>query len=405
VAKLSKWLRDYTAVPDGLTRGDARWYPAGCYVYPFGGLYHFFFIFVFWGLGVGYLAWLNVVSSAVYLIGTWLHRRGYITTVAMVAAVEIAVHAVVVSLGIGWGAGFHYYMLLLPIVYPVGMSERPAVKLAVVLGSALAYVSTFLHLQSSPPWTQLSPSVVSVLAALNVAGFFVMPATIAWVIGTFVQRSDEALAAQHQRSEDLLHNILPVPIADRLKTEGATIADGFDSASVLFADIVDFTVFSSKATAREVVELLNEVFSKVDGLVDQYGLEKIKTIGDAYMVAAGVPDPRPDHAETLAKFALDLRAAMRTLRDGSLELRIGIHSGPVVAGVLGTRKFSYDLWGDTVNTASRMESHGTAGQIQVSEQTHTLLASTFDLEERGVIDVKGKGPMKTWYLRSLPSPD
>jgi class 3 adenylate cyclase len=204
-----------------------------------------------------------------------------------------------------------------------------------------------------------------------------------------------------------LTNVMPGPIAERLKAREELIADGVDGASVLFADIVGFTSLSARLSPDEVVRLLDGVFTRLDALVDQFGLEKIKTIGDAYMVAAGIPTPRDDHATALARFALAARdelAAHNLSSDTPLELRIGINSGPVVAGVIGRRRFLYDLWGDTVNTASRMESHGLPGRIQITDATRAQLDGQFACTDRGVIDVKGKGPTPTWFLEAERAP-
>ena len=219
-------------------------------------------------------------------------------------------------------------------------------------------------------------------------------------------RSGE-LAAAHARSERLLTNVLPVPIADRLKDREDVIADRFEAASVLFADIVGFTGLSARLPPEQVVRLLDGLFSRLDGLVDEFEVEKIKTIGDAYMVAAGIPVPRADHAHVLARFALAARedlAARNLTSDAPVQLRIGISSGPVVAGVIGRRRFLYDLWGDTVNTASRMESHGIPGRIQITDATRALLGEQFVCTDRGVIDLKGKGPTHTWILEDEQPP-
>jgi guanylate cyclase len=212
---------------------------------------------------------------------------------------------------------------------------------------------------------------------------------------TFARERDIAQA----RVEALLLNILPEEIAQRLQAEPNPIADHFDHASILFADVVDFTPLASRLDAREVVGMLDRLFTAFDELVDRYDVEKIKTIGDCYMAAAGVPRPRPDHAHALAGLALEMRECARTCLPGSdLKLRIGISSGPVVAGVIGRRRFLYDLWGDTVNMASRMESHGTSDQIQITRPTWELLRDGFVTEPIGLIDVKGKGNVETWRL-------
>jgi PAS domain S-box-containing protein len=210
------------------------------------------------------------------------------------------------------------------------------------------------------------------------------------------------LRKEQKKTESLLLNILPEPIAYRLKkTKGVLIADKFEEATIMFADIVNFTQISTTMPATKLVCLLNEIFSTFDKLTEKHGLEKIKTIGDAYMVAAGIPTPRLDHAEAIAEMALDMLSAIKALNvelGTKFDLRIGINSGPVVAGVIGTKKFIYDLWGNSVNTASRMESHGIPGRIQVSIYTYQLLEDIYDFEDRGPIEIKGQGEMRTYLL-------
>jgi len=224
------------------------------------------------------------------------------------------------------------------------------------------------------------------------------------LLALFAKQRHDALAAlrvEQDKAETLLLNILPRSIAEKLKSDTQTIADSFSSASILFADVVDFTPLSQRLPAADVVGMLDRLFSYFDLLAERYGLEKIKTIGDCYMVAAGVPTPRADHAQAIARMALDMREAMGdadAVGDLGLELRIGINSGPVVAGVIGRKRFLYDLWGDAVNTASRMESHGSPGRIQITRATHELLQDEFVCESRGTLEVKGKGAMETWYL-------
>jgi PAS domain S-box-containing protein len=213
--------------------------------------------------------------------------------------------------------------------------------------------------------------------------------------------AEEALRYQQEQSELLLLNILPAPIAQRLKLQESTIADSFAEVTVLFADIVGFTQLSADTSPTELVELLNKIFSAFDRLSELHGLEKIKTIGDAYMVVGGLPMPRSDHAQAIADMALDMQDAIALFNvknAKNFQIRVGISTGPVVAGVIGIKKFIYDLWGDTVNTASRMESHGLAGRIQVTTSTYELLRNQYIFEERGLIHVKGKGEMTTYLL-------
>lgn len=217
--------------------------------------------------------------------------------------------------------------------------------------------------------------------------------------------TDVTAARQVERAkaetERLLLNILPPPIADRLRSGEKVIADRFDDATLLIADIVGFTEMSSGMSADQVVELLNDIFSVCDALVDRHGLEKVKTIGDAYMVVGGVPVAQADHVQRVADFALDMAAAVDGLQEGRsrrVDFRIGINRGPVVAGVIGSKRTIYDVWGDTVNTASRMEMLGEPGRIHVTDEVHDRLADSYEFESRGQIEVKGKGALPTWFL-------
>ena len=279
-----------------------------------------------------------------------------------------------VALATAWAAGHRRWSLLVAAWYVIG---------------PLAYALSQLSQETRTPLTLLGDAVsnAAMFAAVLVLGEAV--------------RSRRALALEQERSERLLLNVLPAPIAARLKAGEAVIADAFPEVTVLFADLVDFTRRSRRIGPAQVVQALNELFSAFDRLAQRHGLEKIKTIGDAYMVAGGLPQPRPDHAEAIAEMALGIReeVAHRTDPSGQpLQVRIGIDTGPVEAGVIGTAKFSYDLWGDTVNTASRMESHGVAGCIQVTARTYQRLRDGYQFQRRGPISVRGMGEMVTYFL-------
>ena len=203
------------------------------------------------------------------------------------------------------------------------------------------------------------------------------------------------LSYERARAERLLLNVLPAEVAAELKEHGKTRARRFESVSVLFADLVGFTPLSASMDPEEMVDLLNDVFTHFDDLADRYGCEKIRTIGDGYMVAAGVPVPRADHAQALAAMALEM---LEHMRSSPMSIRIGINTGPAVAGVIGTSKFQYDVWGDTVNTASRMESHGAPNKIHVTGSVRAALSDQYQFEPRGIISIKGKGEMETFFL-------
>ena len=218
-----------------------------------------------------------------------------------------------------------------------------------------------------------------------------------------VRARDNALAL----SEGLLLNVLPKPIADRLKRDRGVIAESHPAVTVMFADLVDFTPFTQRTAPDRVVDVLNEIFSAFDRLAERHGLEKVKTMGDSYMAAGGLPQPRPDHAEAVADMALDMLSELQRLCERlglGLQLRIGIASGPVVVGVIGRQKFTYDLWGDTVNTASRMESNGIPGRIQVTEAVYQALRTAYRFQARGEIEVKGRSRMRTYLLEGRLAP-
>jgi guanylate cyclase len=259
----------------------------------------------------------------------------------------------------------------------------------------LAFVGLVILSALLPPHANnLSPATVMFFFAINIFGV----ASLVFLMVSYFVGQKNAFQA---KSEALLLNILPKEIAAILKDEQRIIADHYDGASVLFADMVNFTPMSAEMTPVEMVELLNEIFSHFDGLVEKYNLEKIKTVGDCYMVAAGVPRPRPDHAQVLTRLALEMQVFIksRTFRASRpVDFRIGLNSGPVLAGVIGRKKFIYDLWGDAVNTASRMESHGAGGAIQITHATYDLIKDDFACEPRGTVNVKGKGDMDVWFV-------
>lgn len=351
-------------------------------------------------------------------------------------------------------SGFSLYNLVLVLIYPQIRKKIPitkflsvAVTVQLLLGLIAPFAVSFLlgsfvrlgypafamimplaslvfHPKRVPLWTGLS--IVMIVTGVVMEPYLSFdPNLPQWVVSSWflgatlgsllvaigmlyylMQQRDLAmslLAAEQQKSENLLLNILPPEIAEILKREEATkkmVAEQFDGATILFADVVNFTPLSAGMAPNELVSILNEVFSMFDDLVEEYGLEKIKTIGDCYMVAAGVPRPRADHAIVQTQLALDMRelVSQRKFQGQQLSFRIGLNSGPVVAGVIGRKKFIYDLWGDAVNTASRMESHGAPNAIQITRATYEQIRDRFTCEPRGKITVKGKGEMEIWHV-------
>jgi class 3 adenylate cyclase len=289
--------------------------------------------------------------------------------------------------GFAASSGVSLWALTAPLGALLFVGTRPAVPWFVVYLALLA-ASTVLE-----PFLEPATIPEPVRLALFAANVSAVSLVAYLLLQFFVRERDR----EHARSERLLLTVLPAPISARLKRRERVIADRFPEATVLFADIVGFTPIAAGLDPERLVALLDEVFSTFDALADDRGLEKIKTIGDAYMVAGGIPVPREDHCEAVVDMALAMLAECGARPDG-LRLRIGIDTGTVVAGVIGRRKFIYDLWGDTVNMASRMESHGVPGRIQVTSRVVDRLHGRYPFEPRGRIEVKGKGSMDTWLL-------
>lgn len=362
---------------------------------------HLLYTALFALLGVHQMVLANLLSLPLYVLAWALTRRGRYLSTVLVAMAELLYHQTLAVHYLGWDAGLQYFLLVLPPIIFSLPAGRNLLKAALVLGASLGFLALLIALADATPVHAIDPRALSVLNVVSVVTVFGLLGFFAGSNTSATESAERRLREEYQRAETLLHNILPVPIAERLKRSHGVIADGFPDASVLFADIVGFTDLSACRSPEALVAMLNDLFSGFDGLVERHGLEKIKTIGDAYMVAAGIPAPIADHATVLADLALDMQAMIARKNrelETPLQMRIGIHSGPVVAGVIGRTKFIYDLWGDTVNVAARMESHGVIGQIQVTSATHAKLERSYQFESRGAIEVKGKGPMEVFLL-------
>lgn len=349
------------------------------------------------GLPVGIL---SVITTLVYLAIPQLYRFGELVA-PVVFAVMAYILITVVALYVGTRSGMQFYYLVGAsiIVLVLGTDHIVIASVLAVVGGGLTVAVQYLAPETNatqPPWAYTYGFVLSIASA-----WFMVIATV-WFSLRETSRAERVIEAEYHRSEALLANILPETIAERLKDQPQqVIADKYDDASVLFADIAGFTRRASEITPTALVGFLDRLFTQMDALVDQHGLEKIKTSGDSYMVVSGVPEPRPDHLEALANLALDIADAVAGLQDSrgrAIPLRIGLAVGPVVAGVVGARKFFYDVWGDAVNVAARMETTDVEGRIQVAQDVYDRLRDTFVFEERGDIDIKGKGVMHTWYL-------
>jgi class 3 adenylate cyclase len=339
---------------------------------------------------------------ALFLLWPMIAARNLLAAWIFGATLAVVVQAILVWL-LGRGSGLHLYFLSIPVIAIVCFGTRHAGWLAgLVVTCAAAMVCSQMFLTEPAPFIRASDGLLTFLqvSALVVVTCF---ATLGVFVGFIhADRAERSLELEYARSEDLLYSLLPREIAARLKAEPhTTIADSLPNVAIVFADIANFTPLSIRLDPQEIVELLNTVFTEFDALADRHRMEKIKTIGDAYMVAAGMPNSVGDPAHRAADMALDMLKVARTsaaFLPYGFEIRIGLHVGPVVAGVIGNRKLFYDVWGETVNTASRMETCSAPGRILVTPAAHAQLGSDFTFERRGEIDVKGIGPMETWWL-------
>jgi class 3 adenylate cyclase len=346
---------------------------------------------------------LQVVYAVGYLPTLWLNHRGH--HIAATTWLLLGSHLLAVSQVLVEGNGFDVHLFFMLHTMMPFLLYPPRHNAAMFTLSALAGLDMVVVVGFGDRLPHFGPVIapeqLRLLRPILLGGLFATLAACAHYARRATLIAEAAFDRAHQRSEELLLNILPPSIARRLKLSGGTIADGFASVTVLFADIVGFTRLSSRLPPERIVDVLNDLFCRFDDLAGQFGLEKIKTIGDCYMVAGGLPEPRPDHAEAVAEMGLamlDIVAEIAGRTGEPMTVRIGIHSGPVVAGVIGKRKFIYDLWGDTVNIASRMESHGLPGTIQISSACRDLLDGKYRLHHRGMVEIKGKGEMDTWLL-------
>lgn len=343
---------------------------------------------------------LNVVSAVIFAGVPWLHRFGdLVAPLTFIGAAYVTVSASCWDAGTSSGSQYFLIVGACLVVLLLGLEHIVLAASLATIAAGLVIGLEFLVPRDTgliPAWAQSMMFVVTIISAC------VMVFITVWYALRDTQRAESVMESEFQRSEALLANMLPGSIAERLKSaDRNVIADKYDAASVLFADIVGFTERASSTPPADLVQFLDRLYSAFDELVDKHGLEKIKVSGDSYMVVSGVPRVRPDHAFALADFAIDMANVAAALHDPygeAVPLRVGMACGPVVAGVVGSRRFFYDVWGDAVNVASRMESTDSVGRIQVPEAMYEHLKHDFVLQERGRIEIKGKGVMRTWYL-------
>ncbi|OPX89639.1 MAG: Adenylate cyclase [Pelotomaculum sp. PtaB.Bin104] len=362
--------------------------------------FHLIFVFVFMLMGVSILSYVNILSVLTYLLNILLNRKRMFLLCGAIALIEIIVHQCLCVFFIGWEAGFQYYIFTVPMLAFI-VQNKYWYSIFFTIFAGLIYSLLYIFFSTGTPIYYLPEKVLVVLHTSNLVGTIFVLAVITYFYGKAIVNAEQALQIQFDRAELLLANILPKPVAERLKERQQMIADGFAQVSILFADIHKFTEFSSGMNPNNLVLILNNLFSSYDDIVEKYGIEKIKTIGDAYMVTSGLPVESDHHAEYITDFAFDMLKATNEFNEKygtKFSVRIGINSGPVTAGIIGKKKFIYDLWGDTVNVASRMESNGVPSQIHITEDTYDLIKDKYIVKKREPIEIKGKGLMQTYFV-------
>lgn len=364
---------------------------------------HSFLFLLFIFLRIPPLVYFNLFSVILYISLILVVRGRHTQVPSFLAYFEIAGTVLLCQLCLGWDSGFWLWIFTQGISVFMLYKLDYRIKWFLILLVFAELALLMFILKSSAPWYPLPETYLNYLFLYNIFTLLASLSAGFFYFNWSAELTEKALSAEHEKSRSLLLNILPESTAARLTSGENMIADGLEECSILFADLVGFTQISSAMQAEPLVNLLNVIFSEFDALTGKWKVEKIKTIGDSYMAAAGAPEPCDNPTEKLVRLGIDMLSVLALIkreRKTELELRIGIHTGKAVAGVIGKKKFTYDLWGDTVNTASRMESHGVPGRIQLSRTARDRVSKIFNTESRGVTEIKGKGPMETFLVVS-----
>jgi class 3 adenylate cyclase len=397
---LAGWLQ---GVPESVPQEMGRYFSYWKVFYFLGGCSHAMALVMFALTGVTFMAVFNIFSISIFFGAYFILQRGYFRTAFWAVNAELIAHGMAATVCVGPLYSFQNFVFLVVIFSFIQPFYSRRFSALLAGGAIFCGTATMLYMIDRAPIYDLDSRFF--IATTVAIGVVVFPMMVLAMVLPFIDasaRAEKEITKAYGESESLLLNILPEPIAAKLKSTKGMIAENYERVAILFADIVGFTRMSDQMQPAEVVTLLNELFNTIDEIVEKYGVEKIKTIGDAYMVVAGLPNPMKKPEETIALLALDIQSAVAKFREPGTEnpvrVRIGINSGRVVAGVIGHQKFAYDLWGDAVNIAARMEATGVEGKIQVTDAFAQVLADGFEFEPRGEIEVKGKGRLRTSFL-------
>lgn len=408
-----KNLPGFNSVPQNVGTGDLRYYKLSNLVLTLGMFVHLFWIFLFWYLDLNNMVLVNVISFVVYVFCIVINRKGYYFTASTLMVLEIIIHQIIAQKWVSASAGFQYYVVVIAI-YPFLMPRGNWLLKSLLLA---ACVITFFYLDYTNlvrvdiPKINVDENlalrimnIVFSLISLAVSGAYFTRA-FAETENLLQEKSNELLKEKH-KSDELLLNILPQEIASELKNNGFANTRKYESISIIFTDFKNFTSISETLTPEELVKEIDYYYKNFDTIVSRNGIEKIKTIGDAYMCAAGLPVEDVNHALKAVQCAKEILQFVEaekqkriSLKQFYFEIRIGINSGSVVAGIVGTHKFAYDIWGDAVNIASRMESTGEVGAINISAETYHMVKEQFNCNHRGKINVKNKGEIDMYLVQ------
>ncbi|GHF57084.1 adenylate/guanylate cyclase domain-containing protein [Seohaeicola zhoushanensis] len=399
----SKLLDWFTRAPPGASLAERRMYPIARFGLPMGLAVHALYAGLFFHIGQTVLGWYNLAILPIWAYAVWaaVTLRSMKLALVLAAMIETTIHALLATLYMGLQPFFLSYMLFTVILPPLFAYWTRATRIAISMTAAVLMTAFGAFAVASEPWQPLSTGWNLFFFIQNFGAAIVFVGMMMALLDYAIRTAEAGLTREFDRAEGLLRNILPDPVAARLKDSPEVIAEEHAEVSVLFADIVGFTRTSATLPPAGLVAMLDGLFRRFDTLAERHGCEKIKTIGDAYMAATGLPEARADHARAAVALALDMLGAVEefTRATGTpLAVRVGINSGPVVAGVIGRRKFAYDLWGDTVNVAARMEEIGAPGAVWITAQTRAALGREFDCRPLGAVTIRGKGEVEAFEV-------
>lgn len=410
-----KYIPGFNSLPAGIDTGNLRFYKLSNLVLTLGLFVHLSWIVLFYFFDVIEMSLINIVSVSIYIFSIIINRKGYFFASSAIMVFEIIIHQFIATKFFGWNAGFQNYIIVIGL-FPFLMPRGRWIVKTIILGSCLiAYLIIETKIRNQTPIYDIQEGLLTYLSISNIIFSFISLAISGAYFNNAMHETEDLLEEkgrellmEKEKSDELLLNILPFETALELKNTGKSISKKFDHVSIMFTDFINFTKICEENEAEILVHEIDYYYRQFDEIISKYKIEKIKTIGDSYMCAGGIPIENDSHAIDIVNAALDIvqfikEEKMRRINSNKLffEIRCGVHTGPVVAGIVGTKKFAYDIWGDSVNIASRMESGGTANSVNISASTYSLVKDKFFCSSRGKVSIKHKGDVEM-YIAERP---